>query len=233
MDAVRAVAVSALRSPSRTAIRSARPDARAAGMTSSRTPARRPAADRVSMKRFRACLEGLPGGHRPPTGPLTTRRRPRPKTCGRRAWRRMTSGSSTSGKTSARTQTPPPRSRFALRGASRSEARGGYLTTRGLPSGRSGKKVATLDERQRIRPWTALARTNQLELNFPQPVSLLPGVASRTGRGGCLPCHWPVVVNASKSAAIPARSRQRQPKARAACVRSVPVPAAKWRQPAR
>ena len=24
------------------------------------------------MKRFRAWLEGLPGGHRPPTGPLTT-----------------------------------------------------------------------------------------------------------------------------------------------------------------
>jgi hypothetical protein len=24
------------------------------------------------MKRFRAFLKGLPGGHRPPTGPLTT-----------------------------------------------------------------------------------------------------------------------------------------------------------------
>jgi hypothetical protein len=24
------------------------------------------------MKRFRTWLEGLPGGHRPPTGPLTT-----------------------------------------------------------------------------------------------------------------------------------------------------------------
>jgi hypothetical protein len=26
----------------------------------------------LSVKRFRAFLRGLPGGHRPPTGPLTT-----------------------------------------------------------------------------------------------------------------------------------------------------------------
>jgi hypothetical protein len=38
-----------------------------------------------------------------------------PKSCGERAGRRMTSGSSTSGKTPARRQTPPLRSRFALR----------------------------------------------------------------------------------------------------------------------
>ena len=53
------------------ATRSARPDARAGGITSSRA-ARQPAADRGSVKRFRAFLKGLPGGHRPPTGPLTT-----------------------------------------------------------------------------------------------------------------------------------------------------------------
>ena len=71
-DAVRAAAVSALTSPSRMAIRSAPLDARAGGITSSQTPARQRAADRVSMKRFMALLKGLPGGHRPPTGPLTT-----------------------------------------------------------------------------------------------------------------------------------------------------------------
>jgi hypothetical protein len=54
------------------AIRSARLDARAGGMTSSGAPAHQPVADRVSMKRFRAFLQRLPGGHRPPTGPLTT-----------------------------------------------------------------------------------------------------------------------------------------------------------------
>jgi hypothetical protein len=57
---------------SRMAIRSAPLDARAGGITSSQIPARQPAADCVSMKRFRAFLKGLPGGHRPPTGPLTT-----------------------------------------------------------------------------------------------------------------------------------------------------------------
>lgn len=47
-DAVRAAAVSALTSPSRMAIRSAPLDAPAGGITSSQTPARQPAADRVS-----------------------------------------------------------------------------------------------------------------------------------------------------------------------------------------
>jgi hypothetical protein len=47
--------------------------AHGAGTTDRHLPtARRPVATLFEMKRLRAFLDRLPGGHRPPTGPLTT-----------------------------------------------------------------------------------------------------------------------------------------------------------------
>jgi hypothetical protein len=69
MDAVRAVAVSALTSPSRMATRSARRDARAVGMTSSRHPS--PSTDSLI-----AFHEALPGLSRPFARRTSTADRP-------------------------------------------------------------------------------------------------------------------------------------------------------------
>ena len=69
MDAVRAVAVSALTSPSRMATRSARRDARAVGMTSWRHPS-------PSTGSLIACDEALPGLSRPFARRTSTADRP-------------------------------------------------------------------------------------------------------------------------------------------------------------